>query len=321
MGIHAPLHSRQNAAASNSRVNDPATNHVFQMQVKKNAFQDNRPVAVMQRQLQQLADIHQKTIQKASLEKVDGSGMKVIQRKGVKEELSEAERKFSDFMDETALIDETRTEVANAIYSAYKPESMGKRNHFSDKVAHNGVNPSFNHGVAFQKASRLNHWTQNSINAASRIYEELIAATDYNDDKGIGLEEITFGMDTDTEPDVFLTNDTALESKYIDSGAQGSVDTHIKKVSEQLDKRKFNKIFNKKKPVAVTKWIAHINISNPDNPWPYTPVAYKKAVKSKKVDAKSVGKKRIKKYQNASELINYRVQSANPNIGKFSVNA
>jgi len=241
----------------------------------------------------------------------------VVQRAGVKAELAEAQTNFEGFLEESELIDETRTAVATAIYNTYKPELVAKREHFSDKVAHQGVNPNFDRDVAYEKAVRLKHWTQTSINAASRIYEELIAATGYNDDQGIGLEEITFGMDTDMEPDVFASNDMAIESKRVDSVAQGSVDAHITKVSEQLEKRVTNSIFGP--PVPVTKWVAHIKIANPDNPWPYTPVAYKKAVKANKLNPQAVGSSRIERYENANINIKYVIDSENPGIGKFTV--
>lgn len=243
----------------------------------------------------------------------------VIQRAGVKAELAEAQTNFEGFLEESELIDETRTAVATAIYNAYKPEAAAKRAHFTDKVAHLGVNPGFDRDVAYEKAVRLKHWTQTSINAASRIYEELLAATGYNDTQGVGLEEITFGIDTDMEPDVFSSDDTAVESKRVDSAAQGSVDTHIKKVSEQLEKRVTNNIWNP--PVKINNWVAHIKIANPDNPWPYTPVAYKKAVKSGKLNPKAVALKRIERYENASMLIKYVIDSDNKDIGSFTVSA
>jgi hypothetical protein len=257
--------------------------------------------------------------------KVDVSGspgsnsvtQKVVQRAGVKAELQEAENNFSVFMDESQLIDETRTEVANAIYNEYKKPKKNARDHFSDKVAHKGVNPNFDHGVAYEKARRLNHWTQNSIMASTRIYEELLGATQYNDDRGIGLEEITMGEDTTNEPDVYVRDQVAFESKHVDSASQGSVDGHITKCSEQLDSRKTNGPFN----VAIVKWVAHIKISNSDNPWPYTPVSLRKAIKSGKVNVTNTALARIKKYENSSVLIRYEIRSDNPNIGNFDVKA
>jgi hypothetical protein len=245
------------------------------------------------------------------------SSRAVVQRAGVKAELSEASNNFAVFIEETKLINGTRDEVATAIYNTYKPPTGQPRDRFDRKVQHQGTNPNFNNDIALGKAQRLNHWTQNSINAASRIYEELLKATEYNDNKGIGLHEITVGQDTKTEPDVYTNDTTAFEVKRIDSASQGSVDSHITKCSEQLDSRNRNEIAN----VDITKWVAQITIANAENPWPYTPVALSKALKSKKLDPEGVGLDRITKYENSTKRITYLIHSANPYIGQFQVKA
>lgn len=236
----------------------------------------------------------------------------VIQRAGVKAEMKAGEASFNEFINETAAIGTKRNEVATAIYNQYKPLALGKRNLFSEKVPHTGVNQQYNRKIALDKAKRLTHWTSNAVNGAARIYAELLAAMEYNSTVNVDHSEITFGKDTTTEPDVFPSNDTALEVKRIDSGAQGAVDGHITKVSEQLEERKKGP-----QKTDINTWVAKIQIDNPENPWPYTPVSLAKAVRSGNVDVVKVGRDRILKYENTTVHIRYFVSSANQNIGSF----
>lgn len=248
------------------------------------------------------------TVQRAA----SGTHRPVIQRAGVKAEMKAGEASFNEFINETAAIGTKRNEVATAIYNQYKPLALEKRNSFSDKLPHTGVNKQYNRKIALDKAKRLTHWTSNAVNGAARIYAELLAAMEYNSTVNVDHSEITFGKDTTTEPDVFPSNDTALEVKRIDSGAQGAVDGHITKVSEQLEERKKGP-----QKTDINTWVAKIQIDNPENPWPYTPVSLAKAVKSGNVDVVGVGRARILKYENTTVHIRYFVSSANQNIGSF----
>lgn len=240
-----------------------------------------------------------------------------VQLKGVKSELAESEATFESFKDETDEIIELKNEVADNIYEAYKP-SGDLDQPYHDKSNRDKSKGKLKNKTAKLKAQRLNNWTNTAVVSAQRIYLELIAAMEKVDELGLGGDSLTFGEDTDKEPDVFIKGNIALEVKHITTSSQGGVDNHVKKASEQLDKRKFNTA----EGVPVTQWIAHIKIQNGDNPWPYTPTGFIKAIKKKtgnpaKTQAEAI--KRINKYKNAGVSIEFRIQSENPSIGTFFV--
>src|SRR3569833_353796 len=241
-----------------------------------------------------------------------GSSQPVVQRAGVKSEMKAGEASFNDFAQETTLIGTKRNEVATAIYNQYKPLQVGARNHFNEGGAHQGASQIYTRNIALNRAKRLSHWTATAVNSAARIYAELLSVIGYNSSSNIDLSEITFGTDTTKEPDVFPQNDTAMEVKRIDSAAQGAVDGHITKVSQQLSERKTGPY-----QTPITTWIAKIQIDNDQNPWPYTPVSLAKAARAKNVDAYSVGYDRVVKYEDTKKHIKYIIYSRNPNIGEF----
>src|SRR3569623_158654 len=259
-------------------------------------------------------EVHQAmrpTLQRAA---VATSQRPVVQRAGVKAEMKAGETSFNEFVHEPAAIGTKRSQVATAIYNQYKPLKAGSRNHFADKQDHSGVNKSYGQKIALDKAKRLTHWTSTAVNSAARIYAELLSAMDYNDTVNVNQSEITLGRDTTNEPDVFPSNDTAMEVKRIDSGAQGAVDGHIVKVSQQLGERRRGPF-----KTSIKTWIAKIQIDNAENPWPYTPVTLAKAIRSNNVDVDTMGYNRIIKYEDTEVHIKYLVASRNPAIGSFAV--
>jgi hypothetical protein len=270
--------------------------------------------ATAQRASAEDEEVHQAmrpTLQRAA---IATSQRPVIQRAGVKAEMKAGEASFNEFVNETAAIAIKRSQVATAIYNQYKPLAQGGRNHFTQKEKHTGVNKQYNRKIALDKAKRLTHWTSSAVNGAARIYAELLGAMEYNGTVNVDHSEITFGKDTTNEPDVFPSNDTAMEVKRIDSGAQGAVDGHITKVSQQLADREKGP-----QKTTIAKWVAKIKIDNPDNSWPYTPLTLMKAVKSGNVDVATTGHNRIIKYEDTNVHITYLVSSANKNIGDFIV--
>jgi hypothetical protein len=270
--------------------------------------------ATMQRAPMEDEEVHQAVSATAQRATTAGSSQPVVQRAGVKSEMKAGEASFNEFAQETTLIGTKRNEVATAIYNQYKPLQVGARNHFNEGGAHQGASQIYTRNIALNRAKRLSHWTATAVNSAARIYAELLSVIDYNSSSNIDLSEITFGTDTTKEPDVFPQNDTAMEVKRIDSAAQGAVDGHITKVSQQLSERKTGPY-----QTPITTWIAKIQIDNDQNPWPYTPVSLAKAARAKNVDAYSVGYDRVVKYEDTKKHINYIIYSRNPNIGEFEV--
>ncbi|SKB82758.1 protein of unknown function [Sphingobacterium nematocida] len=244
---------------------------------------------------------------------------KPVQRAGVKSELDEANSKFEDFKENTEVISELREDYSVGLYNAYKP-SQDDQQHYLDKANRNKANGYVKESLARKKALRLNHWTDTAIVSAERIYLELEAAMNQAEEDGLGYESITMGMDTDIEPDVYLDKHTALEVKHVDSASVGAVDEHIRKGSSQLKKRTNNTVEN----TIINKWVLHVKINNPENPWPYTPVKLDKLVKGGKVTSaltEQTAIDRIAKYEKGSTSIPYQycVESVNPNVGSIYV--
>ncbi|SDG65340.1 protein of unknown function [Pedobacter terrae] len=246
---------------------------------------------------------------------------KTIQRKGVKAQLHDAEKKFDDFKEETNNINWLRDAVSSDIYNKYKPNQADSSQHFKTKNDRDKSKGSMSETDALLRSTRLNHWADTAIVSAERIYTELKAAHMSAITSGHDGASILMGRDTDVEPDAMINDTTALEVKHVDSAAQGSVDSHVKKGSEQLDKRIYNKnVFPNKK---VNGWQLHIEIKNPLNPWPYTPTELDKLVLKgqapKHYEIAQKAKDRIGKYENGSKLVAYYISSQNPVIGIISV--
>lgn len=277
--------------------------------VKKSfSFSSNRRKAVTQRKQREISNGH--TVKQ-----------KIIQQKGVKAELIDAENKFDDFEEETSNINWLRDEVSNDIYNKYKPNPANANQHFKTKLGRDKSKGSMTESEALMRAKRLNHWSDTAIVSAERIYSELRAAHLSALQLGLGGEAILMGQDTDTEPDVFINNSTALEVKHVDSNSQGNVDNHVKKGSKQLDKRKYNE--NTMPKTAITNWQLHIEIKSHINPWPYTPTELDKLILTGKnpssFDISKQAKNRIAKYEACSNWVDYWIRSANQNIGEIKV--
>src|SRR3569623_1602830 len=312
------VHQAVRATAQRAAVEDEEVHQAVSATTQRAALEDEEVHQAVSATAQRAAlddeEVHQAmrpTLQRAA---VATSQRPVVQRAGVKAEMKAGETSFNEFVHETAAIGTKRSQEATAIYNQYKPLKAGSRNHFADKQDHSGVNKSYGQKNALDKAKRLTHWTSTAVNSAARIYAELLSAMDYNDTVNVNQSEITLGRDTTNEPDVFPSNDTAMEVKRIDSGAQGAVDGHIVKVSQQLGERRRGPF-----KTSIKTWIAKIQIDNAENPWPYTPVTLAKAIRSNNVDVDTMGYNRIIKYEDTEVHIKYLVASRNPAIGSFAV--
>ncbi|HSI18282.1 MAG TPA: DUF4157 domain-containing protein, partial [Sphingomonas sp.] len=262
------VHQAASATTQRSAVEDEDVHQAVSATAQLAAVEDEEVhqavSATAQRAATEDEEVHQAKRQPLQRAAISTSHRPVVQRAGVKAEMKAGEASFNEFIHETAAIGTKRNEVATAIYNQYKPLKLGQRDHFTQLGDHKGVNKQYNQKIAIDKSKRLTHWTSNAVNGAARIYAELLAAMDYNSTVNVDLSEITFGKDTTTEPDVFPSNDTALEVKRIDSGAQGAVDGHITKVSQQLADRKRGP-----QKTDINTWVAKIQIDNSENPWPY----------------------------------------------------
>ncbi|NDI99697.1 DUF4157 domain-containing protein [Flavobacterium sp. LaA7.5] len=233
-----------------------------------------------------------------------------IQRAGVKSELNKANHNLDILEGETTESKKNLAIVAGAIYNRYKPLDPKGGTHPSKK---NPLGPQkenrikdvstpAKHTYAMDSASRLVHWTDTAVNSAARILEELAGTMKV---AGVDHSSIKFGIDTDKEPDVAF-HDTAgrvaLESKRIDSPAQGAVDSSVISASSQLQKRD---LYSKTLPVSEQfgAYVANIAVISPDNPWPYTPKAYEKAATKGFSDFSDVLYDRLDKYKEKAKAV------------------
>lgn len=195
----------------------------------------------------------------------------IIQGKGVKSELLESKVKFENFKEEVTDIDSKADLISKAIYNHYKKPQITNSDGetvfnqdqlITDKTSRgSGVNVE-----GFKDAAvRLNSWSTTALSASQRLFAELRGAVNIvGTDPKYGLQDLRFGIDTVKEPDVSIGEigvGNALESKRINSPAQGAVDTHILKGTQQLNKRQ-----------TSGNLILYLEIDNKFNPWPFTPV-------------------------------------------------
>ncbi|AXG74369.1 DUF4157 domain-containing protein [Flavobacterium arcticum] len=242
--------------------------------------------------------------------KIGTIGSQPIQRAGVKSELNKADGNLDILAYETGESKKNLAIVKDAIYNRYKPldpnggTHPSKKNPFAPQKANRIKDASTpaKHTYAMDSASRLVHWTDTAVNSAARILEELAGTMKI---AGVDHSSIKFGIDTDKEPDVAF-HDTAgrvaLESKRIDSAAQGAVDSSVISASSQLQKRD---LYSKTLPLSEQfgAYIANITVVSPENPWPYTPKAYEKAETKGFSDFDAVLEDRLDKYKEKGKAV------------------
>ncbi len=238
--------------------------------------------------------------------KTGSIGSQPIQRAGVKAELNKAYGNLETLSTEAMESKELLNTVGHAIYDRYKPIDPVAGFHESKKDGDAPLKPNrikddttpAKHAYAMDSASRLVHWSDTALNSSARILEELIGTMKI---EGIDHSSIKFGINTDTEPDVAYHNDTgakaALESKRIDSAAQGAVDKSVVSASSQLQKRELH---SKSLPQGEQfgHYVANIHVVNPENTWPYTPSAYETARAHNFSNLNTVLYDRLEKYKN-----------------------
>jgi len=119
------------------------------------------------------------------------------------------------------------------------------------------------------EAEGLRAWTYNHWNKNRASFLELNSAITYSR-QGMGLLATELGHQTSTQPDVttYAPRVTlAQEVKSISTANQGDVDSACRDAIGQLDLRTVTSGGNR----PYDSWDAEINVSNADNPWPYTP--------------------------------------------------
>ncbi|MCB0088117.1 MAG: DUF4157 domain-containing protein [Caldilineaceae bacterium] len=240
----------------------------------------------------------------------------IIQRAGVKSELKAAEQRYLRFKDDVNNIETLHDRYLGAVYNAYKPNSANPKQYFGDRTDRDKSKGQLKEPVAQEKAQRFNHWTANAIASSNRLFEELIAATELANDKDRGVEDITMGTNTVTEPDVFLGRTHALEVKHIDTDTYSAVDQHVKKGTAQLEKRERNPVHNK----SIKHRTLHLRVTNPGNTYPFTATELKGIKKPTRKQLRRALSQRAIKYNKATEAITLKLISNNPKIGSVDVN-
>lgn len=244
----------------------------------------------------------------------------VVQRKGVKSELEEADATFEEFQAETEEINELRWDIGNDLYNAYKPVDAAPTQPYWDKEGRRSKTTEGNLGdvdeeQARSRAQGLNVWAETAASSARRIFNELKGAQQQATAQGAKRHEIQMGMSTKLHPDSMVAS-TAIESKYVTSPAQGAVDLHVEKATSQLDAREHNDT----RKVDFTKWVVHLAIDNEVNPWPFTPRQLEKIVANKKLDKNllmAVLTQRVEESRFTDKPITVRVWCSNPDLKRY----
>ncbi len=280
-------------------------------------------------------EVHQRKPKQLLSSTVNGN---CIQRKGVKEQLLKAHVKFENFKEETEDIENQVDKVSRAIYNNYKIPTYQKQVqrtglfgrpifHFGQPVYDTQTHQDFDQAIdnknarvkqnnvedeALDNATRLNHWSGNALVASQRLFAELRGAVKVvNTNQVFGLQDIKFGKDTDTEADVVIHHNTAMESKQIGSASQAAVDGHITKGCQQLKKR-----------TAQNDHVLYLEIINNENPWPFTPAKLQKMIDDNDQPSanyvKNTAKNRTEKYGKTNEKVKVEVNSSNPYVGELS---
>lgn len=140
------------------------------------------------------------------------------------------------------------------------------------------------------RAWSYNHWNKNA--ASFLELTKTYSAQQF----GMGLIKVEMGHDTKHQPDISISSpkaDIAEEVKNCSTKDQGDVDKLCKEATQQLGKRK-----TAPGGQPYTTWRAGIQITDAENPWPYTPTTVPKD-KPFPIDLGVTAKKRNLKHDNA----------------------
>lgn len=270
---------------------------------------------------------------------VHASGAGIIQKQGVKEIFFEAGDTIDKLKTETDTVKTVFTSVFDAVYNAYKPKTAGLNdvipppsqsrnkevpNYSQEKtrLQANAIgakirthNPLVNKpkADALDSAKRIKFWSETAYQSAARIFQELHAAKQIQNGDLAGIK---MGIDTRTEPDVIVKDHAghlhAIESKRVSSPRYTQVDVNVDDASAQLQKRL--------ETAKQQHFQAHIVVDNVENTWPYTPAAYKNALKKQDFsNTHQLAHERLKHYKDASGFdttipIIYNVEWKNPKL-------